>query len=312
MKHQLSQQEIDSVFDAATGAHPPAGVGAVPFDFRRLDRIPKSQVSAIHFLYEAFVKSLSTSLSVYLRTSVAGSLISVEQLPYSDFADALPAPTCLVYATMDPYQGHALIEVSPTLIAPVLDLVLGGSGQIKMELDRGITEVEKLLLEGFFHLVTQDLREIWKPVAEIAFGPGIIETSPQLSGRFVANEAVVAVAMEFRIGESVGMVNMAIPSITLKTMGQRFDQQWANQRPENAAITLAIKQKLGRHLQVTVDCEYSGATLKLKDFLDLTPGDVFTLGPAFREKVEVLVNGTAKFRGSLASSPAHTLTVIVD
>ena len=312
MKHQLSQQEIDSFFDAATGTHASTDAGVPAFDFRRLDRIPKSQVSAIHFLHEAFVRSLSSSLTVYLRSFVSGSLISVEQLPYSDFAEALPTPTCLVYLRMDPYEGHALIEVSPTLITPILDLVLGGTGKFTTELDREITEVEKNLLEGLFQIVTHDLRETWKPVVSVSFSPTGIETSPQLSGRFVPTEAVVAIAMEIRIGEVTGMFNLAIPSITLKTMGQRFDQQWTSRRSENPATELAIKQKLARYLQVTVECEYSRDSISMRDFLNLSVGDIFTLRPAFDETVDILVNGTPKYKGALATSSKNSLTVVVE
>jgi len=320
LKHQLSQQEIDSFFDAAAGphagphpsSHPSANAGAVPYDFRRLDRIPKSQVSAIHFLHEAFVSNLSSSLTVYLRSFVSGSLISVEQLPYSDFVEALPSPTCLVYLNMDPYQGYALVEVNPTLIAPILDLVLGGGGKSKIALEREVTEVEKNLLDGFFHIVTNDLRETWKPVDVLSFAMSDIETTPQPSGRFVPTEAVVAVAMELRIGEITGMVNLAIPSLTLKTMGQRFDQQWTSHRSENPAIELAIKRKLTRELELTVECEFSGATIGLGDLLNLSPGDVFLLGPTFNESVDVLVNGTPKFRGTLGVSSKERRTVILE
>lgn len=311
MKHQLSEQGIDSFFDAATGAQSAANGGAVPFDFRRLDRIPKSQVSAIHLLHETFISNLSSSLSVYLRSFVSGSLISVEQLPYSDFVEALPTPTCMVYLNMDPYQGQALIEVSPTLVAPILELVLGGGGKAKTSLDREITEVEKNLLDGFFHIVTQDLRETWKPVDTLSFAMGAIETSPQLSGRFVPTEAVVAVVMELRIGESAGMVNLAIPSLTLKTMGQRFDQQWTSHRAENPATELAIKRKLARELKMTLECEFSGATIGLRDLLNLSIGDVFLLGPTFDETVDVLVNGTPKFRGVLGVSAKNRRTVVL-
>ena len=312
MKHQLSQQEIDSFFNAATGTQGPTEAGAVPFDFRRLDRIPKSQVSAIHFLHEAFVRSLSSSLTVYLRSFVSGSLISVEQLPYSDFAEAMPTPTCLVYLKMDPYEGHALIEISPTLIAPILDLVLGGRGKSTTELDREITEVEKNLLEGFFQIVTHDLRETWKPVVAVGFYTSSIETSAQLSGRFVPTEAVVAIAMELRIGESVGMVNLAIPSITLKTMGQKFDGQWTSHRAENPATELAIKRKLKRELQVTLECEYSLSTIGMKDLLNLSTGSLFLLGPAFDEAVDVMVNGVPKFRGVLGVSQRNRRTVTLE
>jgi flagellar motor switch protein FliM len=311
-KHQLSQQEIDSLFDAASGSHAAADAGAVPFDFRRLDRIPKSQVSAIHFLHEAFVRSISSSLTVYLRSFVSGSLISVEQLPYSDFAESLASPTCLVYLSMDPYEGHALIEINHTLIIPILDLVLGGDGKIKMEVDREITEVEKTLLEGFFQIVTHDLRDTWKPVVDITFHTSSVETSPQLSGRFVPTEAVVAIAMELRIGDAVGIVNLAIPSITLKTMGQRFDQQWTTHRLENPTLESAIKRKLAHELQVNLQCEFQHATIGMKDLLNLSAGDIFTLGPAFDETVDILVNGTPKFRGVLAASPRRTRTVVLD
>lgn len=312
MKHQLNQRGIDSFFDAAAGARPSSDSGVVPFDFRRLDRIPKSQVSSIHSLHEAFVRSLSSSLNIYLRTFASGSLISVEQLPYTDFAETLPTPTCLVYLSMDPYQGHAIIEVSPALVAPILDLVLGGSGKIKTPLNREITEVEKSLLEGFFHILTHDLRETWKPVVPVSFAPSVIETRPQQSGRFVPPEAVVAIAMELRIGESAGMVNLAIPSITLKSMGQKFDQQWTSHRAGNPAVELAIKRKLVRDLQVTLESEYSGLTIPLGEFLNLSVGDVFVLGPAFDETVDILVNGTPKFRGALGVSRKNRQTVLLE
>jgi len=310
LKHQLSQEEIDSVFDAATGAHPSKDAGAVAFDFRRVDRIPKSRLSSIHFLHESFVRSLSSSLTISLRSFVSASLISVEQLPYVDFAEALPTPTCLVYLSMEPYDGHALIEVSPALTAPILDLVLGGNGRVKTELHREITEVEKTLLDGFFQIVTHELRETWRPVAAVSFAKSPIETSPQQSGRFVPTEAVVAIAMEFRIGENAGMINLVIPSITLKTMGQRFDQQWASHRSENPAIELGIKQKLARNLKLTLECEYSGESIRMQDFMNLAVGDVLAL-PGFDETADILVNGTPKFRGSLSVSRKNRQTVVL-
>jgi flagellar motor switch protein FliM len=172
--------------------------------------------------------------------------------------------------------------------------------------------VEKNLLEGFFQIVTHDLRETWKPVVAVTFATSAIETSVQLSGRFVPTEAVVAVAMEMRIGESTGMVNLAIPSLTLKTMGQKFDQQWASHKSENPAAELAIKRKLARSLQVTVECQHSGATISLKDLLNLAVGDILTLRPGLDETVDVLVNGKPKFKGFLGVSAKNSRTVVLE
>ena len=107
------------------------------------------------------------------------------------------------------------------------------------------------------------------------------------------------------------MVNLAIPSLTLKTMGQKFEQQWASHKSENPAAELAIKQKLAQSLQVTVECEHSGATITLKDLLNLSMGDIFTLRPGLDENVDVLVNGKPKFKGFLAVSAKNSRTVVL-
>jgi flagellar motor switch protein FliM len=308
LKHQLSQQEIDSYFQKPGSSKDADSVAR--FDFRRLDRISKSQVSAIHHLHETFVRALISSLSVYLRSFVSGSLVSVDQLPYSDFAEALPSPTCLAFLGMQPYEGHTLIEVAPSLISPILDLLLGGDGKAQSDPDRELTEVEQNLIEGFFQIVVHDLREIWKPVVAVNFTIGSIETSPQMSGRFVPTEAVVVIAIELRIGDNVGTINVAFPSITLKMMGQRFDQQWTAHKTENPATELAIKQKLAENLRVTVDCEVSGLSIRLQDLLSLSPGEVYAGPSALDGRLDILVNGRPKFKATLASEANRRVAVI--
>jgi flagellar motor switch protein FliM len=310
LKHQLSQHEIDSFFQASSPEREVASSPAVQFDFRRLDRIPKAQVSAIYHLHEAFVRTLASSLSAYLRQFVSGSLISVEQLPYSEFAEALQSPTCMAYLAMQPYEGHTLIEVNPALILPILDLVLGGDGKVTVDPHREMTEVEQSLIEGFYQIVVHDLRETWKPIVAVDFSIGSIETTPQVAGRFAATEAVVAIAIELRIGENVGMVNVAIPSITLKMMGERFDQQWTVHKSENPVTEAAIKRRLVRNLRVTVDCELAGPSLRIQDILNLAPGQVLGNLPGFDGPMDILVNGVSKFKGTLGSPGKGLMAVI--
>jgi flagellar motor switch protein FliM len=61
LSRELSQQEIDAVFQNMTDRKRESP--AVKFDFRRPDRIPKSQVRAIHLLHDTFVRNLVSSLS---------------------------------------------------------------------------------------------------------------------------------------------------------------------------------------------------------------------------------------------------------
>src|ERR1700743_3833825 len=105
---QLSQQEIDAVFQTAQGrpTDRPGSRRATLFDFRRPDRIAKSQLRAIHQLHDNFVRNLVSSLSAYLRSYLIVNLVSVEQLSYSEFLECLPSPTCIASLGLKHSQGH--------------------------------------------------------------------------------------------------------------------------------------------------------------------------------------------------------------
>ncbi|SPE31137.1 hypothetical protein SBA3_1750012 [Candidatus Sulfopaludibacter sp. SbA3] len=77
VNRQLTQQEIDAVFQKVKGTVSDSAKKAVAFDFRRPDRIAKSQVRAIHLLHENFVRNLASSLSAYLRSYLTVNLISL-------------------------------------------------------------------------------------------------------------------------------------------------------------------------------------------------------------------------------------------
>jgi len=146
-KHVLSQEEIDSVFRKKQPVEDPT-VKAQAYDFRRPDRIAKDQLRAIHLLHENFARSLASSLSAYLRAYVAVNLVSVEQLAFIEFAQMLPSPTSLVALGMKPFDGSAVLELNPSLVFPVLEMLLGGTGQSAQKPDREITEIEQSILDG--------------------------------------------------------------------------------------------------------------------------------------------------------------------
>jgi flagellar motor switch protein FliM len=152
---QLSQQEIDAVFRNLHRGDDDSDRGskAVPFDFRRPDRIPKSQIRAIHVLHDNFVRNLVSSLSAYLRSYLVVNLVSVEQLSYLEFLEGLPSPTCMISVGLRPYEGYAVLELNPTLVFPIIEMLLGGTGKSSLSMRREITEIEQHLLEGLFRII---------------------------------------------------------------------------------------------------------------------------------------------------------------
>src|SRR5512142_3288726 len=157
MGRQLTQQEIDAVFQHTLEGKSGASTNkkAVQFDFRRPDRISKSQLRAIHMLHDNFVRNLVSSLSAYLRAYLTVNLVSVEQLSYAEFLECLPSPTCVVSLGLKPYDGNAVLELNPPLVFPIIEMLLGGEGKTSVNMNREITEIEQNLLDGLFRIILQ-------------------------------------------------------------------------------------------------------------------------------------------------------------
>jgi len=146
------------------------GVPVTPaqaYDFRRPDRIAKEQLRAIHQLHENFARSLASSLSAYLRAYVMVNLVSVEQLSFLEFSRSMPSPTCIVTLAMKPFDGSAVLELNPSMVFPILEMLLGGSGKSTYKVNREITEIEQSILDGLFRIILHDLREAWMPISNI-------------------------------------------------------------------------------------------------------------------------------------------------
>jgi flagellar motor switch protein FliM len=303
MSRQLSQQEIDAVFqNLQAKKNDLAARKAAPFDFRRPERIAKSQLRAIHVLHDNFVRNMVSSLSAYLRTYLIVNLVSVEQLSYAEFLECLPSPTCLVALGLRPYDGNAVLEVNSSLIFPILEILLGGDGKSLMNLQREITEIEQSLLDGLFRIILRDLREAWKGITHIEFSIDSLETEPQFLQILAPSEAVVAIAVEIRIGESVGMMNIAMPSIIIKMMRQKFDQQWSVRKTESTDEEQSRILALIRTSGVTLEARLDGPTIRMQDLIQLEKGDILTFEYPVRRPLECLVNGKEKLRGRMVAS----------
>ena len=303
MARQLSQQEIDAVFQSLQSQTGEGDLGtkAETFDFRRPDRIAKSQLRAIHLLHDNFVRNLVNSLSAYLRTYLIVNLVSVEQLSYAEFLECLPSPTCITSLGLRPYDGNAVLELNSSLIFPILEILLGGNGKTSTMIQREITEIEQSLLDGLFRIILRDLKEAWRGVTSIDFAIDSLETEPQRLQILAPSEAVVAIAIEIRIGETIGMMNIAMPSIIIKMMRQKFDQQWSVRKSESTDNEQSRVLNLIRPSVLGVNVVLDGPTLILRDMLDLTEGDVLTLDYPTDKPLDLVINGKKKFHGQIAT-----------
>src|SRR5581483_4081477 len=252
--------------------------------------IPKSQIRAIHLLHDTFVRNLVSSLSVYLRSYLTVNLVSVEQLSYAEFLEGLPSPTCLVSLGLQPYDGNGVLELNPSLVFAVIEMLLGGTGKSSAPTQRDLTEIEQNLLDGLTRIILHDLREAWKGVTAVEFTVEAMETEPQLLRVLAPNEAVVTIGVEIRIGEAVGMMNIALPSIVIKMMRQKFDQQWSVHKSQASDTDQARFLERLREASISLEARLEGLAISVRDLLALSEGNLLEFDRSTNSVIDLLAN----------------------
>ena len=271
------------------------------FDFRRPDRIPKSQIRAIQMMHENFVRSAVSSLSAYLRTYLSMNLVSVEQLSFAQLLERLPASTCMACLGLQPYEGSALLEINPTLVFPILEILLGGTGKVAAGIEREITEIEQTLMDGLFRIIAKDLAEAWKSVTTINFSIQSVNTEPQFLQIMAPNEAILVTNIEIHLGETVGYMNIAMPSLLIKTLRQKFDHQHSTRRTQATPEEQARVLELIKPSRAEVDARLLNQQIRAKDLLSLKTGDVLTFDMPIEAPIDLVFNGYRLFRGQIVS-----------
>lgn len=304
----LSQDEINALFSSMSSgdnaleesadAQAPAQRSCTKFNFCRSDRISKDQVRSIHLLHTFFARNLSSSLSAYLRALVEVNLASVNQLSYMEFLKLLSDPTLCCSVAMKPMAGSIALEFSPSVVYPMIDMLLGGPGSPAPE-NRTLTEIEMNIVEGILNLALRDLKNAWKPVMDVSPQLEGRETRPQMLQIVAPGEAVVAIGFEVKLGEHTGMLNVCIPSVMLKVNRGKFGQQRRPKHSQSDGKGASKIQELLRSAPVGVAGEIRGNGLRVGDLLRISKGDVIQLKQTLDDALLLTVGGIPKFWGKI-------------
>jgi len=305
MEKILSQEEINALFSAMSSEELPLGSQAekparkvMSYDFHRADRISQDQMRSLHVLHEHFGHNFASSLSAYLRAFVDVNLSSLEQISYSAFIKSLPDPTLFASLGMRPLDGNIALELNPSLVFPMIDMILGGPGCALSE-NRNLTEIELNIIEGVIKLAMRDLVEAWHGVMELDFfleGKG---TKAQMFQIVSPAETVIAVHLELKIAENSGMMNLCIPSRILKVLRNKFDQQWNMRRHKSGGSDMERVAALMKPVTLPLSAEIRSSKLTMDDLLKISVGDIIELNERAGDPILLCVGGIPKFAGRI-------------
>jgi flagellar motor switch protein FliM len=272
---------------------------AQAYDFKRPERVSKEQIRALETLHDAFSRSFASALSAVLRALVEVKLTSVDQLTYSEFTFGLENPSCLNVLRAAPLEDRLVLDISPTILYPIIDRLLGGGREPSTVAPRPLTEIELRLVSRITRLFLDELQRAWRNVLDMQLAVERVESNPQLVQVVPPNEVVVSIGFELSIGETRGMINLCIPFQCLEPIGGKLSHTgWASYGRGRASRE-SVAQLSGSLQQSVVELVVRLAETKIStgDMLNLRVGDIITTEKDQHGPIAVCLEGVEKFRG---------------
>jgi len=313
MSDVLDQTEVDALLSAvATGlpeqekTEPAERAQKQPhdvhlYDFKRPERVSKDQMRALEAIHEGFARNFGASLSGFLRTIVEVRVASIEQLTYSEFIHSLPNPTCFNLLSANPLEGQLCLEISPLIVYPIIDRLLGGSNAELFIPQRPLTTIEWRLVKRITDRALSTLTEVWSHLVSISFELAETESNPHLVQIVAPNEVVVVISLELKIGTRAGTMTLCIPfNVIEPVMSKLATQSWlAYQRK---AANDRQRATLASHLrtaEVDVRAFLAETTITVHDLLHLQVGDIIATPKPADTDLLIQVKDRNKFAGRL-------------
>ena len=300
----LSQEEIDALVNQLATPEPVVEVRKIKsFDFRfnkRLDKFSTGQLQTLRTLHDNFTRLLNNSLSVYLRTRVEATIVSIDQISYGDFIGSIGVPSILSIYSMDPLPGSGMVQVDLNLVFSIIDRLLGGPGWYPQKL-RDLTDIERTLMQRFMARMLNSYRESWNYLLTLSLKIEALDSNPQFIPRIIPLDQIVAfVTCELKVGDMSGVMNFCLPYHVLQQIGtQLSDFSWSPSYAAGRGMTEQDIAQLARNVErapVDVRVELGKTVVSLRDLIALQPGDLVLFDKPVDEPLAVTVNEREKFK----------------
>ncbi len=273
-----------------------------PYDFRHPAFLSQSELRRLRVRTEAFARTLSARLSMYLRIDCGLKLAGLQMLSYRSFVNGVGNPAYVGLFRAEPLPGICILEVKQNLGLAIVDRLLGGPADPGEE-TRDFTEIELALLEQAAQVIVKDWCADWKGVKDLRpvllgheTGGRFLQTSPH-------DTVMLSLFMEARVGECTGTIQLGVPVFTLEPLIRRIapPAEAPAAAPETGSSAPARWNPAFDSVPVNVSAAWEDIEVTSRDLAALKPGDILELPAAGAGKVIVRFAKAPRFRGLLGT-----------
>ncbi len=305
MAEILSQEEIDALLSAVSYGEEveveaePSKVERIvnTYDFRHPARVSKDQLRTLQNLHDNFARLISSTYSALQRSIIEVTLVSVDQITYSEFIMSLSSPSCTYVFRMEPLEGVAVVDFSQSVVFSFVDRLFGGKGT-SISSEREITWIEKSVMNNIINRSLRDLDRTWERILPLECNVEMLETNPEFVQVVPASETVVLISFELKSDNVNGLINLCYPYITIEPIALRLGGQNLVSSAKEVPMEELLRNRKRVELFNSVVRANLGVTdVTVRELTELMIGDVLTLDTRLGNDIEIYVEDALKFYG---------------
>jgi flagellar motor switch protein FliM len=300
MERVLTQEEIDAMVRMASGRKDDRQrkeTRSIKLcTFRQSGQLTSEQVAAVNGLHEGFARTLTQSLGAYLRVSFEVTLVSIEQLAYSEFLERIPEITYMMCFQVEQMSAGAAMQIDHSLVFPLIDILLGGSGHCDV-FTREVSEIEEQIMEGVAKIICRELEATWAVMGTKLDLDG--RQPPAQMQRFLApTEKTLCLSFEVKVAEATGTLNLIFPVSISNTLLRKLSVDWSYGKSRPA--TRNGEQMTARMLECLFPIELGITAIKLpiNVLAALVPQQVRDLGVPVLKPASLIIAGREAFEAN--------------
>ncbi len=262
----------------------------VPCNFRAAGRLSNDSTRHLRTIHEGFARTVSHSLDLFLGSAIEVKLSGVDQVGARELSTM--AAGFLVPMSVAPMSGRVLARFEGSLMFPLLDLLLGGTGDPDDQA-RELTDLDEELIRSVTELIASQLERAWRSCGvALTVAPSI---KPAMLGQvFAGEERVVVIRLEVTIATTTGALELLLPMAFSNALVRASQTEATRRVARRTTPGLRLRDRV-LECSMTTSTELRELRISVGDLVGMRPGDVINLGAPVSMPVKLMTGGHELF-----------------
>ena len=285
------------------------------YNFKHPNVITKEQLSKVQVLHDVLSRDLCSDLAIYMKAGVEVNLIAGEQKQYCDFIESIDENAFNMVFSSDPFPGLAVVNFNLSLIYGILDLLLGGQGDVEKN-DNIPTDLEISILTPFLEKILNQIDTTFNSLTKVKVNNERYCTDKNTIQLAPSDGYVVVISYEVKIGFACGVIKICYPLPMVQQITEFLDKESSQVDSYYGKKTAEYsKEDIIKSLfevPLPLDVTIGEAVVPAADLLNLEIGDIITLNNNVNSPLKVTISGNELFTATAGKIQENLVVKLLD